>query len=251
MTSQLNGVFASGGADGTVQVWGADDWQSALLKWKHKKAVTCVRFSEPHRVAAAVRDKEAIPIYNLEKGLETLLPCPNTDTLDFQPQQHAVMCTLGRDLRLRMWDVRACRESSSFALPMAVGAYIAKANFAPNGWQVVTCVPDYSTNGIPPVFLWDIRRPGPELQRFAPERVDGRTYDAVASHDGTVVFGVTTKGRVVTWAVSTGELLQSHQAHQGQAWCLAAGRSAVASGGRDGRAMLWETKQPSTVLNGR
>lgn len=238
-------LFASGGVDCLAQVWRRSD-SFPVLSWGQPGTVKCVRFSTSQRIAVAARGRKDVAIYDMEKGLETALACPNADAIDFNPQQDAVACTLGggcTNPRLRIWDVRAGadRETCSYNLIPAHGyAWLMRAHFAANGFQVVTCVP----NSAAPVCLWDIRSPGRcELVLGGGQGLsEDTTYDAVASHDGTVVFGANETGRMVSWDSVSGNELSSTLAHK-LVWCLAVSNNAVVTGGSDNAAAVWNIRQ--------
>lgn len=253
-------LFASGGVDKTAQVWGpsgSSGEDATVVSWAQPGTVKCVRFSTSQRIAVAARGRKDVAIYNTEsvRGLESALACPETDAIDFHPQKDAVVCTLGGGCspRLRMWDLRAGagRETCSFNLMPSDGgnSYLMRAHFVANGVQVVTCVPSNDA----PVCLWDIRNPGRCQLALGREEA---TYDAVASLDGTTIFGATKTGRLSTWDSVSGEVLSSTLAHTGsqtrpgpkQVWCLAASKNAVVTGGHDYQAAVWNIKQSPFVL---
>lgn len=63
-----------------------------------------------------------------------------------------------------------------------------------------------------------------------------------ASRDGAVIAAGTASGKVFVFDTSSGDLLHTLTAHAGGVLALAFGRSALASGGQDGHARLWDVR---------
>jgi WD40 repeat protein len=273
-------VIASGSRDGTIKLWNTASGDEICTLRGHNSAITCVSFSpDGDRLVSGSFD-ETIKLWDTStfREVQTYNARSVTTSVAFTPDGTRIV-TGHFDSAPRLWDVVTGREilalrgseNSEFVGISADGLSIASANVfdetitlwdSLTGEEILTFgEPDqgYSLQGMcvnrdrshiatlhwkqsgVTVKLWDTSR-GAVIRRF---NVAGGS-----SSDGGVSFSpdgrrlaVATGHSVHLWDVQTGRELRRQKSHSEDASCVTfnANGTTIASGGLDGKIVLWES----------
>jgi len=262
--------LATADSQGTIKIW-ADAQKltsksAALLTKKgHQGAINGLAFSsDGTRLVSASVDKTA-RVWDLENAGAAIRPLERADgrclVARFSPNGQLIASAVGNSLRL--WDA----ATGQLVRELSAGdeGRIESVAFSPSDDRLLAVgygVPEQSgRTDISYVALWDIDA-GTELTRLPgatdlPGPVVSEFWGAVAalafSPDGKyLAAGFGTKMRfwhesypvpLKVWEVATRRLIGRLNGHTG--WCVSLDFSPdgtlLASGGRDGRAILWST----------
>jgi WD40 repeat protein/tetratricopeptide (TPR) repeat protein len=261
--------LATADSEGTIKIWAdvekLDPKSAAILTLKgHQGAIDSVRFSsDSKRLVTASSDKTA-RVWDLENAGAAIRP------LEALSKDRVLVTRFSRDGQLiavasggsvRLWDAatgRLVRE-----LPAVGDGAVCSVAFSPTDDRLLA-VGYGGTHDVSYVALWDIDA-GTELARFA-GAIDrpGEMIDANVGAVGALAFspdgkylvaGFGTKNFFVSfsfplvpplkvWEVATRRLIHRLDGHRNYCVSLDFSRDGtlLASGSRDGTAIIWSTK---------
>ncbi len=257
--------LATADVEGTIKVWAdppkLNSKSAAFVTLKgHQGAITAIDFSSDDKQLATTSVDKTARVWDLENAGAAIRPLEGTANMApaarFSPDGQLITVAGGRSVRL--WDAATGRKVRE--LPAVDKGYISSLSFSPADHRLLA-VGYGGQADVSYVALWDIDA-GRELARLPgatdlpdfPTNERSRVVGALAfSPDGKyLVAGFGSKNMLAlpgdptplkVWEVATRRLIRRLSGHTG--YCLALDFSPdgkwVASGSRDGTAILWST----------
>ncbi len=235
-------TLASGSADGTVRIWNTTDIEnqkSVEELWKFSEqnglVLTLAFLTENGNVLASGSNNGSIRYWNLKTGeWQDVISgdaLPAVFSLASSPERK-LLATGRADNIIRVWNFEDGTLMHTFeghGDPVTSLAFDAHGNMLVSG----------SADGT--VKLWDIGTSAPP-QEFTPS---SDWVNSVALH-GTTLASASFNGAIFLWGIDTKKRLYRLTGHSGSVESIAfsSDGKTLASGGHDGKVLLWELTPP-------
>ncbi|CAL5999560.1 WD40_repeat protein [Hexamita inflata] len=231
-SSYARDFLVTGSADATVRLWTPNVRGDSVFKKVHSKAIRSVDVSQDQKSILTASDDKSIKIFDTDlnfranfTGHANWVKCAK-----FSPDQRLV-ASCSDDQTLRLWDVRTQNQVMLINSDSGLSSNLNKLQFSMDGTFLAVC-------GFQDVQIWDIRS-SQLLQHYS--CASGQVADICFGNNDKFLVAATNDG-VKVLDVVRGRNLYTVKGHEGPCTAVAYSpdSSVFASGGQDGRVLLFE-----------